>query len=292
MNTRPDKTNGWSETFNPQLSTPNPQPSTLNPEPSSINPEGWIGELRTRSLSKRWRVLEIWVFGAAGMHCTLHPAPCTLHPAPCILHPAPCALHPAPCTCWVHRCIRATAAGLGTHRCMRAWVLASIFPRSSTELNISGFGEYYLNSGGRGVGGTGLLPWREASSPNRHDDIVDSDQQVVNKELSLLGGTWARVPSNFTVSCHKFKLTGLWLNEIERNHLINTLCETRLGGHPGPERSCRAAAPGASPHILISCASGLIIHIEGTRCRENMAHVRQSRPGSGLDFLAEVLEIF
>ena len=29
------------------------------------------------------------------------------------------------------------------------------------------------------------LPWREAGSPNHHDDIVDSDQQVVNKELSL-----------------------------------------------------------------------------------------------------------
>jgi len=29
------------------------------------------------------------------------------------------------------------------------------------------------------------LPWREAGPPNHHDDNVDSDQQVVNKELSL-----------------------------------------------------------------------------------------------------------
>ena len=29
------------------------------------------------------------------------------------------------------------------------------------------------------------LPWREAGPPYRHDDKVDSDQQVVNKELSL-----------------------------------------------------------------------------------------------------------
>ena len=30
-----------------------------------------------------------------------------------------------------------------------------------------------------------ILPWREAGPPNHHDDKVDSDQQVVNKELSL-----------------------------------------------------------------------------------------------------------
>jgi len=29
------------------------------------------------------------------------------------------------------------------------------------------------------------LPWREAGPPNHHDDKVDSDQQVVNKELYL-----------------------------------------------------------------------------------------------------------
>jgi len=29
------------------------------------------------------------------------------------------------------------------------------------------------------------LPWREAGPPNHHDDKVDSDQAVVNKELSL-----------------------------------------------------------------------------------------------------------
>ena len=41
--------------------------------------------------------------------------------------------------------------------------------------------------GGHGAGERplGQLPWREAGPPNRHDDEVDSDQQVVNKELSL-----------------------------------------------------------------------------------------------------------
>ena len=29
------------------------------------------------------------------------------------------------------------------------------------------------------------LPWREAGPPNHHEDKVDSDQQAVNKELSL-----------------------------------------------------------------------------------------------------------
>jgi len=29
------------------------------------------------------------------------------------------------------------------------------------------------------------LPWREAGPPYHHDDKVDSDQYVVNKELSL-----------------------------------------------------------------------------------------------------------
>ena len=29
------------------------------------------------------------------------------------------------------------------------------------------------------------LPWREAGPPNHHDDKVDSDQQVVDAELSL-----------------------------------------------------------------------------------------------------------
>ena len=29
------------------------------------------------------------------------------------------------------------------------------------------------------------LPWREAGPPNHHDDKVDSDQEVVDNELSL-----------------------------------------------------------------------------------------------------------
>ena len=35
------------------------------------------------------------------------------------------------------------------------------------------------------------LPWREPGLLNHHDNIVDSDQKVVNKELSLWGlGDW------------------------------------------------------------------------------------------------------
>ena len=38
----------------------------------------------------------------------------------------------------------------------------------------------------------GCVPWREAGPPNHHDDKVDSDQQVVNKELSLqIPAAWA-----------------------------------------------------------------------------------------------------
>ncbi len=33
------------------------------------------------------------------------------------------------------------------------------------------------------------LPWREAGPPNPHDDKVELEQQVVNKELSL-SPTW------------------------------------------------------------------------------------------------------
>ena len=37
---------------------------------------------------------------------------------------------------------------------------------------------------GRGSG-EHVLPWREAGPPNHHDDKVDSDQYLVNKEVSL-----------------------------------------------------------------------------------------------------------
>ena len=33
------------------------------------------------------------------------------------------------------------------------------------------------------------LPWREAGPPNHHDDKVDSDQQVVNTEVSLFASS-------------------------------------------------------------------------------------------------------
>ena len=39
---------------------------------------------------------------------------------------------------------------------------------------------------GKGISNSHGDPWREAGPPNHHDDKVDSDQQVVNKELSLM----------------------------------------------------------------------------------------------------------
>ena len=44
----------------------------------------------------------------------------------------------------------------------------------------------------------GKLPWREAGPPNHLDDKVDSDQLVVNKELSLT--PMARPTPNITVN--------------------------------------------------------------------------------------------
>ena len=47
-------------------------------------------------------------------------------------------------------------------------------------------------------------PWREAGLANHHDDKVDSDQKVVNEELSLLpgvgGGTMLKLLGAFTPS--------------------------------------------------------------------------------------------
>jgi hypothetical protein len=34
------------------------------------------------------------------------------------------------------------------------------------------------------------LPWRKAGQPSHLVDVVDSDQQVVNKEFSLSARTW------------------------------------------------------------------------------------------------------
>jgi len=47
----------------------------------------------------------------------------------------------------------------------------------------------------------GEFPWREAGPPNHHDDKVDSDQYVVNKELALLlsGGLGWRASWRSTV---------------------------------------------------------------------------------------------
>ena len=44
------------------------------------------------------------------------------------------------------------------------------------------------------------LPWREAGPPNHLDDKVDSDQQVVNKELSLLRVEGFGIPGGATSS--------------------------------------------------------------------------------------------
>jgi len=32
----------------------------------------------------------------------------------------------------------------------------------------------------------------------------------------------------FTIPCHKIELTGLWVNRLQRNHVINTWCQISL----------------------------------------------------------------
>jgi len=44
------------------------------------------------------------------------------------------------------------------------------------------------------------LPWREVGPPNHHEDKVDSDQQVVNKELSLCA-------AGRTITCQTYRRT-------------------------------------------------------------------------------------
>ena len=39
-----------------------------------------------------------------------------------------------------------------------------------------------------------MLSWREVGPPNHHDDKVDSEQKVVNKELSLSDACWGGGP--------------------------------------------------------------------------------------------------
>jgi hypothetical protein len=71
------------------------------------------------------------------------------------------------------------------------------------------------------------LPWREVCSPNHHDDIVDSDQQVVNKELSIF-----RTVEGPCVcpSC---------VHGTERNKLLHQF-STRSSCWPGAARAVRA----------------------------------------------------
>ena len=56
-----------------------------------------------------------------------------------------------------------------------------------------------------------MLPWREAGTPNHLDDKVDSDQQVVNNELSL----WLATPDLW-----KEQFVFLALNPQEAHNLI------------------------------------------------------------------------
>jgi len=46
------------------------------------------------------------------------------------------------------------------------------------------------------------LPWRQAGPPNHLDDKVDSDQEVVNKELSL----WQDLDGDVHVAAHALHL--------------------------------------------------------------------------------------
>jgi len=46
------------------------------------------------------------------------------------------------------------------------------------------------------------LPWCEAGRPNHYDDIADSDQKVVKKELSLRRSVLELAPSNAGKCCN------------------------------------------------------------------------------------------
>jgi len=77
--------------------------------------------------------------------------------------------------------------------------------------------------------GNSKLPWREAGPLNHHDDIVDSDQQVVNKELSLWWPCWFRFVTNALI----FMVLGedpIWrkhkfgTSEPDRDLYVGTAC--------------------------------------------------------------------
>jgi len=68
------------------------------------------------------------------------------------------------------------------------------------------------------------LPWREAGPPNYHDDKVDSDQEVVNTELSL-GGQAKETAQLFFLCAPVLFIYGLCFSELG--------CLTTL--HPQPQ---------------------------------------------------------
>ena len=114
------------------------------------------------------------------------PAP---HPTPSTLHPTPHALHPTPYTeagTWAFKCVVCNSS---------CWACSFISPCASliTPSRLLSFISATCEDGRCKTTWERefKLPWREAGPPNHHKDKVDSDQQVVNKELSLftLGGS-------------------------------------------------------------------------------------------------------
>jgi len=74
------------------------------------------------------------------------------------------------------------------------------------------------------------LPWREAGPPNHHDDKVDSDQEVVNKELSLrsrvrgfgrrdLGAGLRNYPAPLALSS-----AGCWTTTVPWSYCMSYTC--------------------------------------------------------------------
>jgi len=89
----------------------------------------------------------------------------------------------------------------------------------------------------------------------------------------------------FAIPCHKIKLTGVWLNRRERNHLINAVCETIWVTRPFYLESHRLwrSSRRARPHLTqcIYMKMGFDLQTHGVERRppavERMRHTWDSQ---------------
>ena len=82
------------------------------------------------------------------------------------------------------------------------------------------------------------LPLREAGPPNHHDDTVDSDQQVVNKELSLSpSDAWVRILAlAHTIWSHQNDETGSQFPGFKCKYGVTTISQPESGRATGIPR--------------------------------------------------------